>query len=85
MPSALAGRSGGLRGDAGVATLRALWPDLAASLDSSLGSLSELAYLLRFARDGQLLTGEAWAELQQMRDKAAILTWRLARSMATPK
>jgi four helix bundle protein len=54
-------------------------------LDYSLGSLSELAYLLRFARDSQFLTDEAWAKLQQMRDKAAILTWRLARSLATPK
>ncbi len=54
-------------------------------LDYSLGSLSELAYLLRFAHDGEFLTDEAWARLQQMRDKAAILTWRLARSMATSK
>jgi four helix bundle protein len=54
-------------------------------LGYSLGSLSELAYLLRFAHDVQFLTDEAWARLQQMRDKAAILTWRLARSMATSK
>jgi four helix bundle protein len=77
-----------------VATLRALWPDLAGSpcrpefrrfLDYSLGSLSELAYLLRFAHDVQFLTDDAWAKLQQMRDKAAILTWRLSRSLSTPK
>ena len=54
-------------------------------LDYSLGSLSELAYLLRFAHDTQFLTDEAWARLQQMRDKAAMLTWRLARSMTTSK
>jgi four helix bundle protein len=54
-------------------------------LDYSLGSLSELAYLLRFAHDTQFLTDEAWTRLHQMRDKAAILTWRLARSMATSK
>ena len=54
-------------------------------LDYSLGSLSELAYLLRFAHDTQFLTDEAWARLQQMRDKAAILTWRLSRSMTTSK
>jgi four helix bundle protein len=54
-------------------------------LDYSLGSLSELAYLLRFARDGEFLTDEAWAQLHQMRDKAAILTYRLARSLTTPK
>jgi hypothetical protein len=55
------------------------------SATKTYGSLSELAYLLRFARDGQFLTDEAWAKLQQMRDKAAILTWRLARSLATSK
>ena len=54
-------------------------------LDYSLGSLSEVAYLLRFARDGQFLTDETWAQLQQMRDKAALLTWRLARSLTIPK
>jgi four helix bundle protein len=54
-------------------------------LDYSLGSLSELAYLLRFAHDTHFLTDEAWATLHQMRDKAAILTWRLSRSMATSK
>src|SRR6476619_6429190 len=54
-------------------------------LDYSLGSLSELAYLLRFARDVQFLTDEAWRQLQQMRDNAALLTRRLARSLAPPK
>jgi four helix bundle protein len=54
-------------------------------LGYSLGSLSELAYLLRFARDGRFLTDEAWKELQQLRDRAAILTWRLSRSLTTPK
>src|SRR5215218_4143451 len=33
-------------------------------LGYSLGSLSEVAYLLRFARDSQLLTDEAWEALQ---------------------
>jgi four helix bundle protein len=54
-------------------------------LNYSIGSLSELAYLLRFARDAELLTDEAWKALQQLRDKAAILTWRLARSLTIPK
>jgi len=54
-------------------------------LDYSIGSLSELAYLLRFARDAEFLADEAWKALQQLRDKAAILTWRLARSLTTPK
>jgi four helix bundle protein len=40
-------------------------------LNYSLGSLSELAYLLRFAHDAELLTDEAWKALQQQRDKVA--------------
>ena len=49
-------------------------------LDDSLGSLSELADLLRFAHDGEFLNDEAWAAgCNEMRDKAATLTWRLAR------
>ena len=54
-------------------------------LDYSIGSLSEVAYLLRFARDAELLTDGAWKDLQQLRDKAAILTWRLSRSLTIPK
>ena len=44
-----------------------------------------MPYERRFARDARFLTDEAWAKPQQLRDKAAILTWRLARSLATPK
>jgi four helix bundle protein len=54
-------------------------------LNYSIASLSELAYLLRFARDAEFLTDDAWKALQQLRDKAAILTWRLARSLTGPK
>ncbi|HET7468569.1 MAG TPA: hypothetical protein VFJ81_02800 [Gemmatimonadales bacterium] len=38
-----------------------------------------------FAHDAELLTDAAWKDLQQLRDKAAILTWRLARSLIIPK
>jgi four helix bundle protein len=51
-------------------------------LDISLGSLSELAYLLRFAHDSKLLATQSWEALQNLRDKAALLTWRLARAVA---
>jgi four helix bundle protein len=54
-------------------------------LDYSLGPLFELAYPLRFALDRRFLTNETWGKLQQMRDKAAILTWSLARSIASSK
>ena len=51
-------------------------------LDISLGSLSEVGYLLRFARDAGMLETQVWEELQTQRDTAARLTWLLARSMS---
>jgi len=51
-------------------------------LDVALGSLSELTYLLRFSRDRGLLTGEAWVELEGLRDEAGKLTWQLYRKLA---
>jgi four helix bundle protein len=49
-------------------------------LDIALGSLSELTYLLRFSRDRGLLTPELWLELEDLRDQAGKLTWKLYRS-----
>jgi four helix bundle protein len=46
-------------------------------LDISLGSLSELSYLLRFGRDLGLLESEAYNMLDRLRDRAGTLTWRL--------
>jgi four helix bundle protein len=46
-------------------------------LDISLGSLSELSYLLRFSRDRGILGNEAFDALSKLRDQAGILTWRL--------
>ncbi len=46
-------------------------------LDISLGSLSELSYLLRFGRDLGLLDTEAYRVLGQLRERAGRLTWRL--------
>ena len=51
-------------------------------LDISLGSLSELTYLLRFSRDWGLLTSESWLELEDLRDQAGKLTWQLYRTLA---
>jgi four helix bundle protein len=46
-------------------------------LDISLGSLSELSYLLRFGRDLGLLDDEVYEKLDQLRNRAGTLTWRL--------
>ena len=46
-------------------------------LDIALGSLSEVSYLLRFSRDRELLTHQAWESLESLRNRAGQLTWRL--------
>jgi four helix bundle protein len=46
-------------------------------LDISLGSLSELSYLLRFSRDCGVLDEEMYTELESLRNEAGTLTWRL--------
>ena len=51
-------------------------------LDISLGSLSELAYCLRLARDLGYLTDSAWAEVEALRATAGKTTWGLYRSVA---
>lgn len=50
-------------------------------LDISLGSLSEIGYLLRLARDLSILTPEAWEEVEAQREDAARLTWKLYSSL----
>ncbi len=50
-------------------------------LDISLGSLSEITYVLRLARDLNILTEDAWKKLEQVRGRAGFLTWRLYRSI----
>ena len=52
-------------------------------LDISLGSLAELDYLFRCARDLGFLSAERWAGLQALRDYAGAVTWRLYRSLGT--
>jgi four helix bundle protein len=46
-------------------------------LDITLGSLSELSYLLRFSRDCGILNDESFEDLDGLRNEAGILTWRL--------
>ena len=51
-------------------------------MDITLGSISELTYLLRLARDLGYLKPEVWGEIEAMRDHAGRLTWGLYRSIA---
>jgi four helix bundle protein len=46
-------------------------------LDISLGSLSELSYLLRFSHDRDLLQTADWQRLDALRNRAGQLVWRL--------
>jgi four helix bundle protein len=50
-------------------------------LDISLGSLSELSYILLLARDLGYLKAEAWGEIEALRDHAGRLTWGLYRAV----
>jgi four helix bundle protein len=51
-------------------------------MDIALGSISELTYILRLARDLGYLKPEVWGEIEAMRDHAGRLTWGLYRSIA---
>jgi len=57
-------------------------------LDISLGSLSELSYLLRVSRELGYLDEREWQELDELGNRARFLTWRLCqavgRSRLTP-
>jgi four helix bundle protein len=50
-------------------------------LNVSLGSLSELSYVLRLARDLDYLKADKWGEIEALRDHAGRLTWGLYRSL----
>jgi four helix bundle protein len=50
-------------------------------LDIALGSLSELTCVLRLAKDLGFLSGEAWAAIEAIRNRAGAATWRLYRAM----
>ncbi|MDX2121452.1 MAG: four helix bundle protein [Gemmatimonadota bacterium] len=46
-------------------------------LDISLGSLAELTYLLRLSKDLGYLPPDSHAEVEELRNRAGIVTWRL--------
>src|SRR4051794_6227127 len=50
-------------------------------LDIALGSLSEVSYLLTFSRDRGILCHEKFLELDDLRNRAGQLTWRLYASL----
>jgi four helix bundle protein len=50
-------------------------------LDIALGSLSELSYLLRFSRDRGILDEGSFGSLDELRNRAGVLTWRLHKCM----
>jgi len=50
-------------------------------LDIALGSLSEVSHLLRFSKDRGILKQEDFLILDDLRDQAGKLTWRLCASM----
>ena len=51
-------------------------------LDISIGSLAEVAYILRLAKDLSLLTDEGWTRLEGLRARAGYVTWRLYAAMS---
>jgi four helix bundle protein len=52
-------------------------------LDITLGSLSEVSYLLRFTRDRGILNDQDFRALDDLRNRAGQLTWRLYASLET--
>lgn len=50
-------------------------------LDMAVGSLSEVSYLLRLARDLDILPQSDWDRIDAVRDRAARVTWLLYRSL----
>ena len=51
-------------------------------LDISIGSLSEVAYVLHVAKRLEYLSVEEWQELDRLRAAASKLTWHLCKSMS---
>ena len=50
-------------------------------VDIALGSVSEVAYLLRLAHELDLLDSSAYAALDDLRKRTGGLIWRLARAL----
>jgi four helix bundle protein len=50
-------------------------------LDISLGSLAEISYALRVARDLDLISAEEWNRMDSLRQEASKPLWALYRSV----
>jgi len=50
-------------------------------LDISIGSLAELAFILRLSRDLGYLNVETWERLEELRRRSGFLVWRLYQSV----
>ena len=55
--------------------------ELCRYLNITLGSLGELSYTLRLARDRKLLSEVEWTSLESQRGKAGAMVWRLYRAV----
>jgi four helix bundle protein len=55
--------------------------EFARFLDISIGSLSELGCALLVTRDLKITTAGQWRELEALRARAGLLTWKLYASM----
>jgi four helix bundle protein len=54
-------------------------------LDIAMGSLAELTYTLRFARERGWIRSEEWDELELVRENASKMLWLLYRSVRPPQ
>src|ERR1041384_3336528 len=52
-------------------------------IDISIGSLAELAYLLRLVRDLKLVSDGDWKRLDTLRGRAGFMTWRLYQAVGS--
>jgi four helix bundle protein len=50
-------------------------------LDITLGSLAELSYTLRLARDLKIMNPDEWSQLDQLHNQAGALVWLLYRAL----
>jgi four helix bundle protein len=51
-------------------------------LDIAIGSLAEVSYLLRLAKRLEYLSETQWRNVDELRDRAGRLTWRLYQAVA---
>lgn len=50
-------------------------------LDITIGSLAELGYAFRVARELRMLSSQDWVTLEDLRRRAGFLAWRLYRAV----